>query len=145
MTYTYKYQRPALTVDIAIFREGTDDHEILLIKRKNDPFKKMWALPGGFVDMDETVETAASRELFEETNLKGIQLQQFQVFSEVDRDPRGRTVSVVFTGYLNDHQEVKAKDDANEARWFDLKRLPDLAFDHAKIIQMVDEKLLNRS
>jgi 8-oxo-dGTP diphosphatase len=143
MTYTYKYPRPALTVDIAIFREGTDDHEILLIKRKNHPFKGMWALPGGFVDMDETVETAASRELFEETSLSGIHLEQFQVFSEVDRDPRGRTISVVFMGLLNDDQEAKAKDDAKEARWFDLEKLPELAFDHRKIIDLLTKRRLS--
>ncbi|MCB2207174.1 MAG: NUDIX hydrolase [Bacteroidetes bacterium] len=143
MTYSYKYPRPALTVDIAIFREGKDDHEILLIKRKNNPFKGMWALPGGFVDMDETVETAASRELFEETSLSGIHLEQFHVFSEVDRDPRGRTVSVVFTGLLKDDQEAKAKDDAKEARWFDLEKLPELAFDHRKIIDLLTKRRLS--
>lgn len=145
MTFTYQYPRPALTVDIAVFnkKEGTD--KILLINRKNDPFAGMWALPGGFVDMDETVESAAARELFEETNLSDFPLKQFHVFSEVERDPRGRTVSVVFTGFLKEYQEVKAKDDAQEASWFDVKKLPALAFDHNQIIQKITEKLLNRS
>jgi 8-oxo-dGTP diphosphatase len=143
MTYTYKYPRPSLTVDIAVFKEKEEDHEILLIKRKNEPFEGMWALPGGFVDMDETVETAASRELFEETNLSGIHLEQFHVFSELDRDPRGRTVSVVFKGFIKDDQEARANDDAKEVRWFDVNKLPELAFDHRKIIDMLLEKRLN--
>lgn len=141
MKYTYDYPRPALTVDIAVFAKNKEGHEVLLICRKNDPFSGMWALPGGFVDMDETVESAASRELFEETNLSGIHLDQFHVFSEVDRDPRGRTVSVVFTGFLNESQEVKAKDDAKEARWFDLNKLPELAFDHTNIFQKIAKKI----
>jgi len=143
MTYTYDYPRPALTVDIAVFAKKLKGYEVLLISRKNDPFSGMWALPGGFVDMDETVETAASRELFEETNLKGIHLEQFHVFSEVERDPRGRTVSVVFTGFLQDDQKVKAKDDAKEARWFSVKKIPELAFDHRKIMDMLIEKRLS--
>jgi len=142
MTYNYKYPRPSLTVDMAIFKEAVEGYEILLIKRKEDPFAGMWALPGGFVEMDETIETAASRELYEETNLSGIHLNQFHVFSEVDRDPRGRTISVVFTGFLKDDQEIKAKDDAQEVGWFELKKLPELAFDHAKIISRLIEKWL---
>jgi 8-oxo-dGTP diphosphatase len=143
MTYTYKYPRPSLTVDIAVLKEIERGYEVLLIQRKNKPFEGMWALPGGFVDMDETVETAASRELFEETNLSGIYLEQFHVFSEVDRDPRGRTISVVFTGFLKDNQEAKAKDDAKEARWFDVKKLPELAFDHRKIMDKLLEKRIS--
>ena len=145
MNYTYKYPRPALTVDMAVFKKTTDRHEILLIKRKNDPFVGMWALPGGFVDMDETVEMAATRELFEETNLSNIQLEQFHVFSEVDRDPRGRTVSVVFIGLLEEPKDVKAGDDSEEVCWFEINNLPDLAFDHIKIIQMIEEVRLNQS
>lgn len=143
MTYTYPYPRPSLTVDIAIFKEYEGCYEVLLIRRKNEPFEGKWALPGGFVDMDETVETAASRELFEETSLSEIHLEQFHVFSEVDRDPRGRTVSVVFTGFLNNDQEANAKDDAREARWFDVKKLPELAFDHRKIVDMLIEKRIS--
>lgn len=138
--YTYKYPRPSLTVDIAVLKEIENQHEILLIRRRFSPFAGMWALPGGFVDMDETVETAAARELFEETNLSGIKLKQFHVFSEVDRDPRGRTVSVVFTGFVDEAVKMKAKDDAEEVRWFALDALPELAFDHAKIIQKIVER-----
>jgi 8-oxo-dGTP diphosphatase len=143
--YTYKYPRPSLTVDIAVFREKDNQHEVLLINRKRNPFAGMWALPGGFVDMDETVETAAKRELYEETNVSGVVLKQFHVFSEIDRDPRGRTVSVVFIGFVKEARKIKAKDDAAEASWFKLSKLPDLAFDHAKIIQMIKEKKLKRS
>ena len=145
MNYTYKYPRPALTVDMAVFKKTTDRYEILLIKRKNNPFVGMWALPGGFVDMDETVEMAATRELFEETNLSNLQLEQFHVFSEVDRDPRGRTVSVVFIGLLEEPKDVKAGDDAEEVCWFEINNLPDLAFDHIKIIRMIEEVRLNQS
>lgn len=145
MTYTYKYPRSSLTVDIAVFRNSNQGLDILLIKRKEAPFTGLWALPGGFVEMDETVEIAAERELFEETNLNGISLNQFQVFSEVDRDPRGRTVSVVFSGFLQTEKLVKAKDDAEDAKWYSLKQLPELAFDHAKIIKALSDKFANQA
>ena len=144
MSYTYKYPRPALTVDMAILKKAGEDYELLLIRRKHDPFSGKWALPGGFVDMDETVEEAADRELYEETNLKDIALEQFHVFSKVDRDPRGRTVSVVFIGAFTGEQEIKAKDDAEEARWFPLDNLPPLAFDHDDIVEMIKKKLFRQ-
>lgn len=143
MTYTYKYPRPAVTVDIAVLKKNSNGYEILLIKRKFDPFANKWALPGGFVDMNETIEVAASRELFEETNLSGIQLEQFHVFSELDRDPRGRTISVIFIGFLTDQQEVIAKDDAKEVCWYNLNELPELAFDHGEVIIMIRNKWFN--
>ena len=143
MAYTYKYPRPAVTVDIAVLKKDDDGYGILLIKRKNDPFAGRWALPGGFVDMDETVEVAASRELFEETNMLGINLKQFRVFSELDRDPRGRTISVVFIGFLTDQQEVIAKDDAKEVCWYNLNELPELAFDHGEIIEKISKTITN--
>ncbi len=141
MTYTYKYPRPAVTVDMAVVRKKGDGYELLLIQRKHDPFAGKWALPGGFVDMDETVEEAADRELYEETNLKNIPLEQFHVFSQPGRDPRGHTISVVFIGFLTGEQDVKAKDDAQEARWFPLDKLPELAFDHAEIVEKLRHKL----
>lgn len=143
MAYTYKYPRPAVTVDIAVLKKNSNGYGILLIKRKFDPFADMWALPGGFVDMDETVEVAASRELFEETNLSGVQLEQFHVFSELDRDPRGRTISVIFIGFLTDHQEVIAKDDAKEVCWYNLNDLPELAFDHGEVIEMISKTIIS--
>ena len=144
MSYTYKYPRPAVTVDMAVLRERQKGYELLLIRRKHDPYAGKWALPGGFVDMDETVEEAAARELYEETNLKDVALEQFHVFSRVDRDPRGRTISVIFTGFLTGDREVKAKDDAQDARWFPLDKLPPLAFDHDEIVGMIKEKLFRQ-
>jgi len=144
MSYTYKYPRPAVTVDMAVLRERQKGYELLLIRRKHDPYAGKWALPGGFVDMDETVEEAAARELYEETNLKDVALEQFHVFSRVDRDPRGRTISVIFTGFLTGDRAVKAKDDAQDARWFPLDKLPPLAFDHDEIVGMIKEKLFRQ-
>jgi 8-oxo-dGTP diphosphatase len=106
----------------------------LLIQRKNPPFQDLWALPGGFMDIDETLEKAAKRELEEETGLICDHLQQFKSYSAVDRDPRGRTVSVVFWEVLSAIPETQAGDDAKEAQWFPLEQLPELAFDHEAII-----------
>ncbi len=133
-SYTYKYPRPALTVDIIIARNINSGLEILLIQRLNPPFKDQWALPGGFVDMNETLEQAAARELAEETGLASINLKQFKAYSEPGRDPRGHTISVVFTGLLINNSKVKAGDDAKNANWFNINKLPALAFDHSQII-----------
>ena len=96
MAYTYKYPRPALTVDAAVFRKTGTGFEILLIQRNNPPFEGGWALPGGFVDMDETLEDAIIRELQEETSLTDVTLKQLHAFSTPGRDPRGHTISVIF-------------------------------------------------
>jgi len=138
--YTYKYPRPALTVDMLITRNTETKQEILLIQRLNPPFKNFWAMPGGFVDMDETLEQAAARELVEETGLQNVELEQFKAYSTVNRDPRGRTVSVVFTGQVKTNVIATAGDDAKNAAWFDVFELPLLAFDHEKII---NEALIN--
>ncbi len=132
--YTYKYPRPALTVDIMVTRNVTSGLEILLIQRLNPPFKDQWALPGGFVDMDETLEQAAARELAEETGLVDVALNQFKAFSTPGRDPRGHTISVIFTGLVTQDAIAKAGDDAKNVSWFNIKKLPSLAFDHAEII-----------
>jgi len=141
--YSYKYPRPALTTDSLIF--GFDDKEkslkILLIKRKNEPFKNHWALPGGFVDMNETVEQCALRELKEETCLELKNLRQLIVASEIDRDPRGRTVSVVFWTIIQTEYKVKAADDATEIGWFFANKLPKLAFDHLQIVNFAINQL----
>jgi 8-oxo-dGTP diphosphatase len=109
---------------------------LLLIKRKNDPFKDCWAFPGGFLDMDETLETAVGRELEEETCLKGIEFTQLKTYSSLDRDPRGRTISTAFIGFTTlDNCQVKGADDAAEAKWFNTNNLPSLAFDHKEIIE----------
>lgn len=139
-TFTYKYPRPAVTVDILVFRNNMS--EILLIKRLHDPFEGKWAFPGGFMDIDETLEEAAVRELKEETGLSSIELKQLHAFSALDRDPRHRTVSVAFYGFLeNDQQITKAGSDAKEADWFKLNALPSLAFDHTNILETAIKKL----
>ena len=136
MTYTYPFPRPAVTVDIIIFRIFENEPEVLLIQRANDPFKGQWALPGGFVDKDEPLEEAAARELQEETGLKGILLTQMHTFGSPGRDPRGHTVSVVYVGYLPLGAKAKAGDDAAKTEWFNVNELPELAFDHDSVIDM---------
>jgi len=140
MIYTYAYPRPAVTVDIIVFKKKENNIQILLIERKNEPFKNMWALPGGFVDKDEDIETAAYRELKEETSIEDINLSQLHTFGKPGRDPRGHTISVVHTGFLkNNNQKIQAGDDAKNLQWFSVDQLPELAFDHQKIIHYVLE------
>ncbi|MFO8055335.1 MAG: NUDIX hydrolase [Bacteroidales bacterium] len=143
MKHTYKYPRPALTVDAMVFRRADQGLQILLIRRKNEPFKGQWAFPGGFVDMNETVEEAVHRELKEETGLKNISLKQYFTASEIDRDPRGRTVSVIFYGFVHHENDIKirAADDASEVCWHNLNQLPELAFDHQKILRKAQDDL----
>jgi len=136
MMYQYEYPRASITVDSLVFMKENDALMLLLIKRKNDPFKDCWAFPGGFLDMDETLETAVGRELEEETCLKGIEFTQLKTYSSLDRDPRGRTISTAFIGFTTlDNCQVKGADDAAEAKWFNTNNLPSLAFDHKEIIE----------
>jgi 8-oxo-dGTP diphosphatase len=135
MEYSYKYPRPALTVDAIVVASNEEEKMLLLIQRKGDPFKGKWALPGGFVDLHETLKEAAMRELKEETGVDGIDLQQFYVFDAVERDPRERTISVVHYGFIDEILPVKGNDDAQEARWFPIHNLPELAFDHDKVVE----------
>tara|TARA_R100000935_G_C2786162_1_gene143846 strand:- start:508 stop:933 length:426 start_codon:yes stop_codon:yes gene_type:complete len=132
-------QEIAVTVDAVVLNSANNKPEILLIKRRNQPFKNKWALPGGFLEKDETLEYGAKRELEEETGLRINTLIQLKTYGAVDRDPRGRTISIAFIAVTNRHQEVKAADDALEAKWFDLQDLPGLAFDHSQILD--DAKL----
>lgn len=134
MSYTYKYPRPALTVDAIVFN---DNSEILLIQRSSQPFKDLWAFPGGFVNEDETVEMAVSRELEEETGIENVILKQFYTYSEPHRDPRHRTVTVAFVGKVMSTTKPIAGDDAKNAQWFKLNALPPLAFDHKQILEEV--------
>jgi 8-oxo-dGTP diphosphatase len=135
MPHTYKYPRAALTVDCVVF--GFDDSElkVLLIERALEPFKGKWALPGGFVRVNETLDDAARRELTEETGLKDVFLEQLFTFGTVNRDPRERVVSVAHYALvkLMDYQ-AKAATDAANAEWFPVSKLPKLAFDHADIV-----------
>ncbi|HEX9979122.1 MAG TPA: NUDIX hydrolase [Flavobacterium sp.] len=130
-----------VTVDAVTIRRKSGPGELLLIKRKNDPFKGSWALPGGFVDEGEDLEEAARRELEEETGLKADTMEQLKAFGKPGRDPRHHTVSVAFLCYVPDNAEAAAADDAAEADWFPVDKLPELAFDHRDIINYALTKL----
>jgi 8-oxo-dGTP diphosphatase len=136
--YCYEYPRPSLSADIAIFRKNGNVPEILLIRRKNPPYQGMWSIPGGFMEIDETLEQTAARELEEETGLKGVNLRQVRACSRVDRDPRTRVVTVLFTGEVEmEHSEVTGGDDAESAEWFPLNELPPLGFDHDEMVALL--------
>ncbi|MBR3488142.1 MAG: NUDIX hydrolase [Bacteroidales bacterium] len=134
--YSYKYPRPAVTADCVVIGSAADSSRyVLLIQRGNEPYKGCWALPGGFMDMDETLEQCALRELKEETGLTPSgDITELKSFSTVDRDPRGRTITVAFLIEMP-LTEAKGGDDAADARWFPLNELPPLAFDHDEIIK----------
>jgi 8-oxo-dGTP diphosphatase len=137
MQYTYPYPRAAITADIIVLKQLENHLYVLLIERKHPPFEGMWALPGGFMDMDETLEETALRELKEETGITGIALKQFHTFSTLGRDPRHRTVTTVFSGYINNNTpKAKAGDDASKVEWFEINKLPLLAFDHEEMMGM---------
>lgn len=140
--YSYVYPRPALTADCIIFgRDVAGGYKVLLIQRGNEPFKGMWALPGGFMNMDETLEQCARRELKEETGLDTpVRFEEIGSFSTVDRDPRGRTVTVAYLAVVP-MSEVKGGDDAAAAQWFPLDALPPLAFDHEEIMQRAIDRM----
>ncbi len=144
MVYTYNYPRPSITIDIALFCKMNNNWSILLIKRGQEPFKNSWALPGGFVDIDEELMDAAKRELKEETNLSINNLYQFKTYGTLERDPRGRTISIVHWGIiLEANSKARGGDDAKEAKWFLLEKLPNLAFDHENIIEDAITQLSN--
>ena len=135
--YTYPYPRPAVTADcVVIGQEADGSRQVLLIRRGHEPYKDYWAFPGGFMEMDETLEQCALRELKEETGLTPTgDLIELKSFSTVDRDPRGRTITVAFL-IETPLTEAKGQDDAAEARWFPLDDLPPLAFDHQEILKV---------
>ena len=143
MSHTYAYPRPAVTVDSLIFNIDPDNGlEILLIERAKDPFKGHWAIPGGFVDMDEDLQPAAKRELKEETGLDITKLFEVGSFAKPDRDPRGRVITIAFWGIADKKEQIlKAADDASDYAWIPLKQLQKLAFDHSQIIEASIEKL----
>ena len=134
MAYTYKYPRPSVTADCIVITKETTP-KVLLIQRGGAPFKGSWAFPGGFMDMDETTEQCAIRELEEETGLKLTALQQLGAYSKVDRDPRGRTITVAYLAIVDEPIAVTGQDDAIKAEWWPLSDLPHLAFDHYDIMQ----------
>ncbi|MCD6062125.1 MAG: hydrolase [Flavipsychrobacter sp.] len=135
MPYTYEYPRFALGADAVVFARVADGLKVLLIQRKNEPFKGQWCLPGGFVDITETCDVAVHRELEEETGVTGIDLKRIDVFDAIDRDPRDRVLSVAYVGIVDELLEAKGQDDAADARWFDVNDLPELGFDHPEIVQ----------
>lgn len=133
MSYTYKYPRPAVTTDCVVFTQE-EEPKVLLIQRGNEPYKGCWAFPGGFMNMEETAEECAVRELKEETGLTVNRIQQIGAYSKVNRDPRGRTVSIAYLAIVDAPTAVSGMDDAAKAAWFPLSSLPDLAFDHQDIL-----------
>ncbi|MCX5747915.1 MAG: NUDIX domain-containing protein, partial [Proteobacteria bacterium] len=142
MPYTYEYPRAALAVDCVVFGLDETDLKVLLIQRKLAPFQHAWALPGGFVHVDETLDAAARRELQEEANVSDVYLEQLYTFGTLDRDPRERVVSVTYYALakLSDHR-IRARTDAMGVGWFSLDDLPKLAFDHSHILAQAHERL----
>ena len=134
MEYTYKYPRPAVTADCVVMTKEAEP-QVLLIERGFDPFKGCWAFPGGFLNMDETTEQCAIRELEEETGLRVSKIQQIGAYSKVDRDQRGRTITVAYLAIIDTPAEVRGQDDAANAQWFPIDTLPSLAFDHEDIMR----------
>lgn len=138
--YCYKYPHPAVTADCVVFNKKGDRISVLLIKRSNEPYKDYWAFPGGFINMDESAEEAALRELKEETGLEVFGIEQLKAYSNPDRDPRERVITIVFIAESK-IKEVRGGDDAKEAEWFEISNLPPLAFDHERILKDVLEKI----
>ena len=141
--YTYQYPHPAVTADCVIFGFDGVNIKMLLIQRGNEPFKGKWAFPGGFMNMNETAEECAKRELEEETGLKNAAVEQFYTFSDVNRDPRERVITIAHYALVR-LSEVKGGDDAASARWFAMDEVPSLAFDHDRILRMAVNRLKER-
>lgn len=143
-TFSYRYPHPALTTDVVAFALRDQQLQLLLIRRANPPFQNQWALPGGFLDIDEDLDQCATRELAEETGLSDLYLEQLGTFGAPERDPRERVISVAYLAVLpNDHDnEAVAASDAAEVGWFAINALPELAFDHAEIIALAHQRLV---
>jgi 8-oxo-dGTP diphosphatase len=143
MNYSYDYPHPAVTTDIVIFTIRQDELKLLLIKRALPPFEGQWALPGGFVHIDESLEAGARRELEEETGVRDVYLEQLYTFGKPDRDPRERVITVAYYALIaSDQIELRAASDAEGVSWFGMDELPALAFDHADILKMAHERLV---
>ncbi len=140
--FSYEYPRPAVTVDCVVFALDLDELKVLLIQRDHDPHAGFWAIPGGFVDENESLEGAARRELEEETGLRIGFLEQLYTFGEVGRDPRGRVITVAYWALVRrSRHRPRAASDARQANWFALRELPSLAFDHARILEVARDRL----
>ena len=136
------YEKPSVTVDIIVFTIKDNDLKVLLVKRGIEPFKDKWAIPGGFIKLNENIEDAAKRELEEETGVKGVYLEQLYTFGDVNRDPRGRVITVSYFALINSEKlSLKAATDTSDAKWFSILDLPPLAFDHNKILEYAIQRL----
>ena len=137
-----EYKKPSVTVDIVVFTIQHRELKILLVKRGVEPFRGKWAIPGGFVNLDESLEDAAKRELREETGVGNVYLEQLYTFGYPKRDPRGRVITVSYIALVNsDNINLEAKTDASDSRWFSVKKLPALAFDHKKILDYAIKRI----
>ena len=140
--YCYEYPRPSVTTDCIIFGFDGNDIKVLLIERAKDPYAEHWAFPGGFLDMDESAEDCAKRELYEETGLKDVFIEQLYTFTQPDRDPRGRVITITYFALIKQTDYViTAGDDAKQAQWFSLNEIPPLAFDHEYILQVAINRI----
>ena len=141
--YQYAYPHPAVTSDIVILTIRNNQLKLLLILRGSEPFKGIWALPGGFVGIDEDIEAGARRELFEETGVSNVYLEQLYTFGAVDRDPRERVITVAYYALVPcDRMHLRAASDAESVAWFSMDELPKLAFDHLQIVEMAHQRLV---
>lgn len=146
-SYNYKYPHPAITADCLLFAYQKSELEVLLIERGGEPYKGFWAIPGGFMEMNETTESCSRREMLEETGIKVNYLKEVKSYSAVNRDPRERVVTITYCTLEHKNSVTpKAGDDANKAEWFNLKSLPKLAFDHKEMIadsiQVIKEEII---
>lgn len=140
--FRYEHPHPAVTVDIVVLAIGQARPSVLLVRRGWEPFAGRWALPGGFVGIDESLDAAARRELEEETGLAGLTLEQLHAFGEPQRDPRERVISITYLAVLSDARPaIRPGSDAADADWFDVEDLPDLAFDHDDMVALAREQL----
>jgi len=141
--HCYAYPHPAVTTDVVVFTIRDRRLKLLLIERGGEPFRGMWALPGGFLDIDEDLEACAKRELEEETGVSGVYLEQLYTFGKPDRDPRERVISIAYYALVpSDRLRVRAASDASDAKWFALDEMPELAFDHNQIIKQAHGRLV---
>ncbi len=141
--HCYAYPHPAVTTDVVVFTIRDKRLKLLLIQRGAEPYRGMWALPGGFLDIDDDLEECAKRELQEETGVSGVYLEQLYTYGKPDRDPRERVISTAYYALIpSDRLQVKAASDASDAKWFPLDELPELAFDHNRIIKQAHERLV---
>lgn len=140
-----RFAKHAIAVDVVLLTIQDGTLKVLLVRRQQPPYRNTWALPGGLVDAEESVDDAALRELQEETNINNVYLEQLYTFGEPNRDPRGRIITVAYYALVNWQQfQLKARKRVSEASWFAVKRLPELAFDHRRIVDMALERLRNK-